>query len=154
MRREPQTIRTSYGETPAQAPTARASMDIRRVAWATVSLIVIVYALQWGEKFFVSLLLGIIIAYTLNPLVVWLERIKIPRIMGASLVMLAVLGVSASMTIPLRGQIESILDQLPEAASKLSVALTMQKVQAAAHEIEKAASHAPEIGPTPKPAHH
>jgi predicted PurR-regulated permease PerM len=134
-------------------------MDIRGLAWATVSLIVVVYALQWGEKFFVSLLLGIIIAYTLNPLVVWLERIKIPRVVGASLVMLAVLGVSVFMTIPLRGQIETILDQLPEAASKLSGALremgkghpnTMQKVQAAAHEIEKATTQAMELHPTPK----
>ncbi len=171
MRQEPQTIRTSYGENgpertlvPDSPPTGRVPMDIRGLAWATVSLIVVVYALQWGEKFFVSLLLGIIMAYTLNPLVVGLERIRIPRVVGASLVMLVVLGVSAFLTIPLRGQIENILDQLPEAATKLSATLrgmgkgqpnTMQKVQAAAHEIEKATTQATEIRPTPKqPATH
>jgi predicted PurR-regulated permease PerM len=136
-------------------------MDLRGLAVAIVTMVVVIYALQWAEKFFIPLLLGIIIAYTLNPLVVWLERIKIPRAVGSSLVMLAVLGGTAFVTIPLRGQIETILDQLPEAASKLSGALRgmgkgqanpMQKVQAAAREIEQATSQATDISSTPKQA--
>jgi predicted PurR-regulated permease PerM len=144
--------------------TDRVSMDVRGLALAVVTTIVVVFALQWAEKFFIPLLLGIIIAYTLNPLVVWLERIRIPRVVGTSLVMLAVLGGSAFATISLRGQVQTILDQLPAAASKLSVALrsmregqpnTMQNVQAAAREIDKAASQAADIHSTPKqPATH
>jgi predicted PurR-regulated permease PerM len=134
---------------------------MRGLAWAIVTIVVVVYALQWAEKFFIPLLLGIIIAYTLNPLVVWLERIKIPRAVGSTMVMLAVLGGIAFVTIPLCGQIETILEQLPEAASKLSGALrgmgkgqanTMQKVQAAAREIEQATSQATDIHSTPKQA--
>jgi predicted PurR-regulated permease PerM len=141
--------------------TDRVSMDLRGLAVAIVTIVVVVYALQWAEKFFIPLLLGIIMAYTLNPLVVWLERIKIPRAVGSSLVMLAVLGGATFVTIPLRGQIETILDQLPEAASKLSGALRgmgkgqanpMQKVQAAAREIEQATSQATDISSTPKQA--
>ena len=71
--------------------TDRVSIDVRGLALAIVTTIVVVFALQWAEKFFIPLLLGIIIAYTLNPLVVWLERIKIPRVVGTSIVMLAVL---------------------------------------------------------------
>jgi predicted PurR-regulated permease PerM len=144
--------------------TDRVSMDVRGLALAIVTAVVVVFALQWAEKFFVPLLLGIIIAYTLNPLVVWLERIRIPRVVGTSLVMLVVLGGSAFATISLRGQIQTILDQLPAAASKLSVALrsmregqpnTMQKVQAAARELDKATSQAADIHPEPKqPATH
>ena len=144
--------------------TDRVSMDVRGLALAIVTTVVVVFALQWAEKFFIPLLLGIIIAYTLNPLVVWLERIKIPRVVGTSLVMLVVLGGSAFVTISLRGQIQTILDQLPAAASKLSVALrsmregqpnTMQKVQAAARAIDTATSQAADIHSTPKqPATH
>jgi len=139
--------------------TVRVSMDVRDLAFAIVTIVVVVFALQWAAKFFIPLLLGIIIAYTLNPLVVWLERIKIPRVVGTSIVMLAVLCGGAFVTISLRGQIQTILDQLPEAASKLSVALlsmregqpnTMQKVQAAAREIDKATSQAADIRSTPK----
>lgn len=144
--------------------TDRVSIDVRGLALAIVTTVVVVFALQWAERFFIPLLLGIIIAYTLNPLVVWLERMRIPRVVGTSLVMLAVLGGSAFMTISLRGQIQTILDQLPVAAGKLSVALrsmregqpnTMQNVQAAAREIDKATSQAADIQSTPKqPATH
>jgi predicted PurR-regulated permease PerM len=140
--------------------TDRVSMDVRGLAVAIVTAVVVVFALQWAEKFFIPLLLGIIIAYTLNPLVVWLERIKIPRVVGTSIVMLVVLCGGAFVTISLRGQIQTILDQLPAAASKLSVALrgmregqpnTMQKVQAAARELDKATSQAADIHSEPKP---
>ncbi len=144
--------------------TDRVSIDVRGLALAIVTTIVVVFALQWAEKFFIPLLLGIIIAYTLNPLVVWLERIKIPRVVGTSIVMLVVLCGGAFVTISLRGQIQTILDQLPAAASKLSVALrsmregqpnTMQKVQAAARELDKATSQAADIHSEPKqPATH
>jgi predicted PurR-regulated permease PerM len=144
--------------------TDRVSIDVRGLALAIVTTIVVVFALQWAEKFFIPLLLGIIIAYTLNPLVVWLERIKIPRVVGTSIVMLVVLCGGAFVTISLSGQIQTILDQLPAAASKLSVALrsmregqpnTMQKVQAAARELDKATSQAADIHSEPKqPATH
>lgn len=39
-----------------------------------VATIAIVFALEWAQRFFIPLLLGIVLAYTLNPLVVWLER--------------------------------------------------------------------------------
>ena len=150
---------------PDHAPaTDRVSIDVRGLALAIVTTVVVVFALQWAEKFLIPLLLGIIIAYTLNPLVVWLERIKIPRMMGTSIVMLAVLCGGGFVTISLRGQIQTILDQLPAAASKLSGALlsmregqpnTMQKVQAAAREIDKATSQAADGQSIPKqPATH
>jgi predicted PurR-regulated permease PerM len=140
--------------------TDRVSMDVRGLAVPIVTTVVVVFALQWAEKFFIPLLLGIIIAYTLNPLVVWLERIKIPRVVGTSIVMLVFLCGGAFVTISLRGQIQTILDQLPAAASKLSVSLrsmregqpnTMQKVQAAARELDKATSQAADIHSEPKP---
>jgi len=144
--------------------TDRVSMDVRGLAVAIVTTVVVVFALQWAEKFFIPLLLGIISAYTLNPLVVWLERIKIPRVVDTSIVMLVVLCGGAFVTISLRGQIQTILDQLPAAASKLSVSLrsmregqpnTMQKVQAAARELDKATSQAADIHSEPKqPATH
>lgn len=160
-------VGTSVASTSLPDPahlTDPVSIDVRGLALAIVTTVVVVFALQWAEKFFVPLLLGIIIAYTLNPLVVWLERVKIPRVVGTSLVMLVVLGGSAFATISLRGQIQTILDQLPEAASRMSVALlsmregqpsTMQKVQAAAREIDKATSQAADTHSTPKqPATH
>ena len=170
VNREPQSMPVSSVEAcpPLERPllpepnhlTDRMSTDVRGLALAIMTTVIAAYALQWAEKFFIPLVLGIIIAYTLNPLVVWLERMKIPRVVGTSFVMLVVLCGGAVVTISLRGQIQTILDQLPVAASKLSVAVqsmregqpnTMQKVQAAAREFDKATSQAADIHSEPKP---
>ena len=125
----------------------RLSVNARGMALALLAILAAVLALQWAQKFFISLLIGILIAYTLNPLVVWLERIKLPRLLGALVVMSSVVGTLAFGAYSLRGQMQSIVDELPEVAGKVSVALArmrsgqldaMQKVQSAATAIEKA----------------
>src|ERR1051326_1003381 len=132
---------------PATRDAIRMSIDMSGWALAMVTTVVVVFALQWAEKFFRPLLLGILIAYTLNPLVVWLERVKVPRLAGTSIVMLVVLSASAFVPVSASGQIQAIFDQLPVGAAKVSLILrslqdgqpnVMQKVQAAAHEIDKA----------------
>lgn len=118
-----------------------------------------VFALKWAQSFFVSLLLGILFAYTLNRLVVWLELVRIPRVIGTSIVMIGVVCVAVLGTYALRGQILTIIDQLPEAVSQMSAGIaklrkgetsTMQKMQTAASEIEKATSEAAGLAAPPK----
>ncbi|NMG29660.1 AI-2E family transporter [Aromatoleum evansii] len=136
------------------APPARAvtcASDVRGVSLAILTTIAVVFALEWAQGFIISMLLGILFAYTLNPLVVWLECIRIPRVVGTVVVMLAVVCALVLGTYSLRGQMQTILDQVPEAVSSVSAgfaslrkgeASTMQKVQTAAAEIEKATSAA------------
>ncbi len=124
-----------------------------------IAAVAVVFALKWAQSFFVLLLLGILFAYTLNRLVVWLERIRIPRAAGTSIVMMGVACAVAVGANSLSGQIQTILDQVPEAVSKLSTgvarlrqgeASTMQKMQTAASEIEKATGEAAGLASPPK----
>jgi len=148
----------------APPSTLRMSVDARGLALGILATVAVVFALDWAQSFVISLLLGIFIAYTLNPLVTWLERIKIPRVLGAGMVMVAVVCALVLGTYSLRGQVRTILEQLPKAASKFSAGLTsprhgqpsnMQKVQSAAQAIEKAASQAADSPSTSnKPATH
>lgn len=124
-------------------------VDARGLALAVIATISLVYALQWAQNFLIPLLLGIFIAYTLNPLVRWLERIKLPRVLGATLVMLSVLGGGAVVVSAVQGEFEAIVDELPDAAHKLARLITsatgattgtLQKMQAVATEIEQAAA--------------
>ena len=144
------------GPEPLAPPAPLAGRDIALIILATVA---VVFALKWAQSFFVSLLLGILFAYTLNRLVVWLELIRIPRVVGTSIVMLGVVCALVLGTYALRGQVKTILDQLPEAVSKLSAGIaklrqgepsTMQKVQTAASEIEKATSQAAGLATPPR----
>ena len=136
--------------------TIHIPVDARGVALGILATLALLFALRWAQSFTISLLVGIFLAYTLNPLVVWLERIKVPRIVGASIVMLSVVSALGVGTYSLRGQMQTIVDQLPEAASKLSARLAslqigelinMQKVQTAARALEKATGQA-ESGPS------
>ncbi len=129
------------------------------VALAILATVALIFALDWAQPFLITLLLGILFAYTLNPLVGWLERIRIPRVAGTSLVMLAVISALVFGTYALRGQAQRIIAQLPEAASKISTGLdqmrsgqqsNMKHVQAAANTIERAASKA-DLSAPPKP---
>jgi predicted PurR-regulated permease PerM len=132
------------------------SVNARGFALGILATVAFVFALQWAQKFFIPLIFGILISYTLNPLVVWLERIKIPRLIGASLVMITLLCVTAAGANSLRTEFQSILERLPAAAHQLSSAIiksrdgqlsTMQQMQAAATEIEKATSQTASIHP-------
>lgn len=165
-------ISTPESETPEDKPSSSdlgsiASLSSirmpeaeRSLALVIIATVAVVFALEWAQSFFVSLLLGILFAYTLNRFVVWLELIRIPRVVGTSIVMMGVVCAVALGAYSLRGQVQTILDQLPEAVSKLSAGIarlrqgetsTMQKVQTAASEIEKATTQAAGLAVEPRP---
>jgi predicted PurR-regulated permease PerM len=143
--------------------TRHSPVNAHGTALGIVATVALIFALEWAQPFLITLLLGILFAYTLNPLVVWLERIRIPRVVGASVVMLAVVCTIGFGAYTLRGQAQRILAQLPVAASKLSTGLekmrigqhsNMKNVQAAANTIERATSQADQSAlPAPRTTH-
>jgi predicted PurR-regulated permease PerM len=151
------------GETIATAgghPSLRVPVEARGVGIVVLAMVAMVWTLDWAQSFFVSLLVGILIAYTLNPLVDALQRVKIPRVVATTVVMMGVLAALVFGTYSLRGQMQTIINQLPAASSKLSAGLanlrqsqqrTMQKVQSAAQEFEKATKPATATPPPPPP---
>ena len=132
------------------ASTTDLPIDSRSIAAVILSTVAIVFALYSAQRFFIPLVLGFILTVTLNPLVRFLERLKIPRLAGTTVVMIGVLCVMGAATLSLRGQVERILDEVPAAAAKLSATLRdlasqpnpMLKVHEAAREIEQATHQA------------
>jgi len=124
-------------------------VNARGLSLGILATIGFVFALQWAQKFFVPLLLGILIAYTLNPVVRWLERWHVKRIIGATLVTAVIVGAMAGTLYRLQGEFFNILDELPTLTHKVTRILTntsgqrstLQQMQAAAAEIERAASN-------------
>lgn len=121
-------------------------MQQQTLALIILAIIGTIFFLEWAEIFFISLLLGILFAYTLNPLVECLVYIKLPRVIGATLVMLTVMSLISISMYAVSGQMQTILDQLPKAATRLSTVANqwrhdhvdnMQKVQIVANEIAK-----------------
>jgi len=140
-------------------PTIHVPVNARGLALGTLATLAVIFALDRAQTFVISLLLGVLLAYALNPVVAWLERVRIPRLPGSILVMASVVAALVLGTYSLRGQMESIIEQLPEAAGKFSAGLArtqlgqisiMQKVQTAATAVEKATSQAAGTPTTPR----
>ena len=126
-------------------------LQIRNVALVFIATILVIYALQWAQDFIITMLLGVLLAYALNPLVSYLENIKVNRVIGSTIVILAVIAAIVFSGFALRGQVKSIISSLPEAATKLtSIFLpkrgqpltNMQKMQIAANQVQSATSSA------------
>lgn len=131
-------------------------VDARGLALAILATCIFVFTLQWAQKFLIPLVFGILIAYTLSPLVAALERLKIPRAISTAIVLLSILAGTAAIGNSLVAQFQSIMEKLPAATRQFSSALiknsdgrpsTMQQMQAAATEIEKATSQAAGVRP-------
>lgn len=134
----------------AAAPTSRIPLHVnaRGLALGVIATVAFVWALQWSRNFLVPLLLGILITYMLSPLVCWLERLRVPRVIGVTLVTAAILGGSVLVIDKVQGQFQAIVDELPTAGHKLSRLLsehlhsggpsTLQRIQDVATELQAA----------------
>jgi predicted PurR-regulated permease PerM len=135
---------------------ATTGAERKEIALIILAVIAIIFALQWARDFFIPLVFGILIAYTLNPIVSWLERIRIPRMAGTSLVMLCLLASAAMMATTVYREGQSIVDELPLVTYKITRAVrdmrgnemgTFDKLQRMADELKKAAN--PELPASP-----
>ena len=130
-----------------------------------VAAVVLLYAVQWARDFLVPVLLGILVTYMLNPLVCWLERLRIHRMLGASLVTAAILGGSVLVVGKVQDEFQAIVDELPTVGHKLSRLVserlhssggpsTLQRIQDMATELQQAAGsqdHRPARRPAAAP---
>src|SRR5690348_5891334 len=120
----------------------------RAVALWILASVALIAGLHFAQTFFVPLLFGILVSNALSPVVDWLERCRIPRVLGAALVLVVLIGGVSWVALSLSGDAGLIVEKLPEAAHKLRHSLrtlraggptVLQQVEKAAKELEKAA---------------
>jgi len=97
----------------------------------------------------IPIVVAILISYVLSPMVNALERGRIPRVLGAAVSILLLVGALGATGYALSGQAITIIDNVPEAAQRLRDRIlerqqspdqgTLEKVQRAAEEIDLAA---------------
>ena len=141
-----------------QGSVARVHVDARGAALGLLACIAVVFALQWAQKFFIPVVFAIVISYTLNPVVSWLEKLRLPRVLATTVVMLTLCGALFAVGSTLRDEFTSIIESLPNTTQRLSRALAkiqddqpsaIQQMQAAATELAKATNKATGIKTPP-----
>ena len=137
--------------TDAAVAASAGSESRSHLAAAMLAVIALIAALYLARGFFVPLLIGILASYTLHPLVDWLEAWRVPRSIGAALVLAMVVGSFSWIGFSMSEDAEAMIEKLPEAARKLRQDLStarsgapsaLQNVQEAARELQGAAADA------------
>ena len=139
-------------KTASVEPTALAlhtPLNLSNIALTVLAVLAVIFALQWASAVFIPLMLGLMISYALSPPVNLMQKWKIPRVIGAAVLLLAFVGGTASAVYSLSDDAANLIETLPEAAKKLRLALAkewgtsdgaMDRVQKAATQLERAAS--------------
>lgn len=136
----------------AEAP----DFSVTEITLVVIAICAAIAVARIAQPFLVPVVMGILMSYTLRPLVSLLERIHIPRFAAATLVIALLVSLISATAYALRDDVNDWVAELPAAARKLRHAVAdsvrqspgpMKSVKAAAEELEKAAAEA-----TGKPA--
>jgi predicted PurR-regulated permease PerM len=88
------------------------------VALWILAVIATVFFLRASRMLLIPIALAVLISYALAPLVSWLERWRVPRLAGAGLVLLLILGASVSGAYALRDEATDLASTLPRAMQR------------------------------------
>lgn len=123
-------------------------VDIRSMSLVVLAGLASLFVLHWAKAVFIPVMLSVLFSYAFSPVVNWMEIKRVPRWLGAALLLLAILGVIGSTAYSLRDEAAQLLESLPAAAQKFRQAVktrgdrsdsTLKTVQKAASQIEQAA---------------
>lgn len=126
-------------------------------ATGLLAIFALVAALYLARGFFIPLLISILATYALHPLVDRLAALRVPRSVGAALVLAMVVGSISWVGLMISDDTVALIKKLPGAARDLRQGLytarsgtptALQNMQEAAHELQGAAIDA---GVQPKP---
>lgn len=134
----------------AEAPPTILHMPVshRGLSLAVLAMLAGIYMLHWASAVVIPLLLGLMLSYALGPAVARLQRLRIPRALGAALLLCGLIGGSGWTAWTLSDDATVLVESLPGAAQKIRQAVRLQrrqpesaldKVQKAATQLEEAA---------------
>ena len=123
-------------------------VSIRSLSLAVMALFAGLFVLHWAKAVFIPFMLGLIFSYALSPLVNALESRRIPRALGAGLLLLGLLGAMGTTAYALSDEAARLVESLPAAAQKFRQTIktrqggtgsTLDTVQKAATQLEQVA---------------
>ena len=126
-------------------------VNIRSLSLAIIALLAALFVLHWAKAVFIPFMLGLVFSYALSPIVNWMESRRVPRALGAGVLMLSLLAAMGTTTYSLSDEAVKLVESLPAAAQKFRQTIktrqggtgsTLESVQKAAAQIEQAAQDA------------
>jgi predicted PurR-regulated permease PerM len=131
-------------------------VDVRSTSLAVLAFIASVFALHMASAVFIPLLMGVMLSYALSPLVGRLHSLRVPRALGAAVLISGISGVLGWTVVSLSDDAAALIESLPAATQKVREAVRAQrgntesaidKVQRAAADLEQAAQEGSAVRP-------
>jgi predicted PurR-regulated permease PerM len=128
---------------------------VRHLALTLLAAGLVIALLQMMRPVLIPFFLGALLFYALDPAVDWLERWRVPRAVGAALMLVIVVSACGGLAYSLQTQALTVIDELPTGARKLARSLrkspgaadgVIEKVQEAADTLQ-ASKEPPEATP-------
>ena len=145
-----------------ERPTADASegslfdgLDGRTTALVVIALAVTIFLLHYMSELLAPVAFGLLLFYALDPAVDALERIRVPRWIGAAIVLGATLAALLGGAYALQDEAMTVINQLPTGARRITALLerrpreapgALEKVEQAAEELAKSDTSKPQPG--------
>ena len=98
-------------------------VDVRSVSLTIIAGAAILGVLQLAQPVIIPFVVSGLLFYALDPVVDWLQRWKMPRAVGAALVLLLALGGIGAGGYALSDDVMSVVDRLPQGVRKLRAEL-------------------------------
>jgi len=140
----------SVDEQPTEIPVATKPIDVKGVSLTVLALAAGIVLLRYMQDVLIPLVLAVLLFYALDPIVDRLQRIRIPRALGAAAALLLVVTALTGTAYMLTDDVIEVARELPLATQRLraawrrdqSAAGTLQTLQRAAEELQKTAQEA------------
>jgi predicted PurR-regulated permease PerM len=135
---------------------AKPIIVVRNLALTVIAALGVMLVLQYAQSLLVPIVLGILISYGLAPFVAGLQRLRIPRPLGAGVAVALLVGGIGVGIYTLTDQAMAIVSDIPSAAQRIREEVrlhrrtnggALEKVQRAATEIDRAAQEAATSAP-------
>jgi predicted PurR-regulated permease PerM len=135
---------------PAELPVS-ANLSVIEITLVAIAICAAIAVARVAQAFLVPVVMGILLSYTLRPLVAMLERLRVPRFAAAAMVIAILVSLISATVYAVRDDVNDWVAELPAAARKLRHALAesarhspspMTNMKAAAEELDKAAAEA------------
>jgi predicted PurR-regulated permease PerM len=129
--------------------TLRMPVDVNSFSLALLAVLAVIFVLHWAMAVFIPLMLGVMISSALSSPVDLMQKWRIPRAIGAAVLLLCIVGGSGSLMYSLSDDAARLIETLPDAVHKIRLARLkergtsespMANVQKAATQLERAAS--------------
>ena len=148
----------SSSPTPDETAPAHMPVDVRSVSLSIIACGVVVAMLHLAQEVIIPFVVSGLLFYALDPFVDRLQRWRLPRVIGAALVLFLALGGVGAGAYAISGDVMAVVNRLPEGVRKMRAELrrpspqptTLDSVQKTAQELDRAAADVSTQVNTPK----